>query len=256
MRSYSIFLFIAFSIIFVPITSEAAFVNYTDTNGKVHYVNTDYSRVPEQYLNQVADQLKKIEAEKIKTLPAASMLNPSPDLTSTNIISTATPVTNQNRLTRLTNAVNTLQTNNLFPASANVNSGIINYTDNTGQRHPVTAENLPKVPLEFLPQIDQQIINLEKMAVQIRSNTQLAQKIEPVEVFIKSDCTDCKRLEILLQTYKIKYFTYDVETSNLGIAFYKEMNKAPLPITRIGSKIIYGTNVHAIKQALNSDEKP
>jgi glutaredoxin len=251
-----VLLSIFLSAFLTAIQSDAAFVNYTDSSGKIHYVNTDYAKVPNQYLNQVADQLKKIEADKAKTLPAIPIFNTPTDFTNTNIVSSATQITNQDRLTRLTNAVNTLQSNSLFPASVNINSGIISYIDNTGQRHPVTAESLPTVPLEFLPQIDQQISGLENMVLQSKSNKQLLKKIEPVEVFVKSGCTDCQRLEILLQTHKVEHFTYDIETSNLGIAFYKEMNNAPLPITRVGSKIIHGTNIHAIRQALYSNESP
>lgn len=259
MRIHFVLFFTLFSIIFVTTPSDAAFVNYTDSTGKIHYVNTDYSKVPDQYLNQVADQLKKIEADKIKTLPpipSSKTPTNSPKIDDIDIVSTATPITSQDRLTRLTNAVNTLQSNNVLPVSVNINSGIINYIDKNGQRQIVTAESLPTVSTEFLPQIDQQIIGLEKIALQIKSDQNLKKNIGPVEVFIKSNCPDCKRLEILLQAHKVKHFIYDVERSDLGIAFYKEMDNAPLPITRIGSKIIHGTNVHAIKQALETDASP
>ena len=44
-------------------------VRYVDESGKPHYVNTDYSTVPEQYRHQVETQLKAIEEEKKPTVP-------------------------------------------------------------------------------------------------------------------------------------------------------------------------------------------
>jgi len=52
---------------------EAAFINYTDVNGKIHYVNTEYGKVPDRYLSQVQDQLDKIKATPIPT----AMTDPS-----------------------------------------------------------------------------------------------------------------------------------------------------------------------------------
>ncbi len=59
-----IFLLIAGT--FFTTQADAAFVSYKDTSGKIHYINTEYTKVPDQYLSQVEDQLKKIEADKTK----------------------------------------------------------------------------------------------------------------------------------------------------------------------------------------------
>lgn len=232
--------------------SHAAFVHYRDTAGKIHYINTDYAKVPDQYLSQVQDQLKKIEESKPKPVLAIPMSNVPVNIDPMPLITT-TPITKENRLTRLTNAVDALQTNNLIPASVNINSGIINYVDNAQQNHPVTAETLGSVPEEFLPQIDAQIENLERLATQIAEQKTLWPGTS-VEVFIKSNCVDCTRLKTLLDIHKIKHLTYDVETSNQGMAFYQEMKDKPLPITRIGSKIIQGTDINSIKMAISADD--
>ncbi len=42
----------------------AVFVKYIDRNGKNHYVNIDYNKIPAEYLDQVQDQLQKIEEQK------------------------------------------------------------------------------------------------------------------------------------------------------------------------------------------------
>jgi hypothetical protein len=46
-------------ILCLPSAGWPEMVHYVDENGKVHYVNTDYQRVPPQYSNQVQSQLRK-----------------------------------------------------------------------------------------------------------------------------------------------------------------------------------------------------
>ena len=43
--------------------SQAKMVRYLDENGKAHYVNTDYAKVPEQYLYQFEEETPS-ETEK------------------------------------------------------------------------------------------------------------------------------------------------------------------------------------------------
>jgi len=43
--------------------AEAKIVKYIDEHGRIHYVNTDYSKVPEEYLYQVQGQLEPADSE-------------------------------------------------------------------------------------------------------------------------------------------------------------------------------------------------
>ncbi len=169
---FKLFLLLFLHVSFIN-SSEAAFVNYTDINGKVHYINTDYSKIPDQYLNQVEEQLQKIEAAKTKS-----------------------------------SQINILDPNKQPPSTTN----------------------------------GEELINQDK-------------KTNPlVEVFFKTDCKDCTRLQVLLEANNIKFSLYDVENSNYGIEFYKTQQNGQLPITRIDSKIIYGNDINAVKNALNPQE--
>ncbi len=152
--------------------ADAAFVSYKDTSGKMHYINTDYTKVPDQYLSQVEDQLKKIEADKAKN-----------------------------------NFVN-------FPGQ------------NT---------NIPTPGWIPSDDQDQQPQNTNKI----------------VEVFYKTNCEECMRLRVLLDANNIQYSLYDIENSFPGIEFYKMMQNAALPITRVAGAIIHGNDILAIKNALN-----
>ncbi len=162
---YKLLLLLLLSVSFIT-SGEAAFVNYTDIHGKKHIVNTDYNKVPDQYLSQVEEQLKKIENNKpVSVVPE--------------------------------NAEQTTQPQNLstIPTPQNLNT--------------------------------------------------------PVEVFVKSDCQDCTRLLTLLDVHKIKFSVYDVESSPAAIDFYKTLQNAQLPMTRVGGKIIFGNDINAIRNALN-----
>lgn len=158
------FLFLFFALLIIP--SEAAFVSYTDINGKKHIVNTDYNKVPDRYLSQVEEQLKKIK-------------NSTPE------------------------------------------AGV--------------PENLP-------PANEQQTLETDQKTPGLNT---------PVEVFVKTNCQDCARLLALLDVHKIKFSSYDVENSQVGIDFYKTSGNAELPITRIGPSLIYGNDINAIRNVLN-----
>ncbi len=51
---------------------EAAFVKYIDRSGKEHYVNTDYTKVPAEYQDQVRDQLNDATKNPADSIPNAS----------------------------------------------------------------------------------------------------------------------------------------------------------------------------------------
>ncbi|MCR4336347.1 MAG: glutaredoxin [Candidatus Omnitrophica bacterium] len=61
-----IFLSSLILILLSPTLGFAKLVHYTDKNGQIHYVNTDFSKVPAEYYPQVIKQLKeekpKVEA--------------------------------------------------------------------------------------------------------------------------------------------------------------------------------------------------
>ena len=55
---------IVLSLLFAPV-GQAAIVHYFDEEGKIHYVNTDYFKVPARYRDQVKDQLEpEVKAKK------------------------------------------------------------------------------------------------------------------------------------------------------------------------------------------------
>ena len=60
---------IIFIILLFIVSSYAAadLVHYVDSNGKVHYVNPDYVKIPAQYMPQVKKQLEQIRKDKMKT---------------------------------------------------------------------------------------------------------------------------------------------------------------------------------------------
>ena len=148
---------------------EAAFVKYIDRNGKDHYVNTDYTKVPEEYLYQVRNQINATNQSSSDT------------------------------------------------------------TDNSSDQNAT-------IPL---PEPDD------------GEDTSL----QAVEVFISANCKDCERLETLLQANKIEYMHYDVGSTSMGQEFYKTMGSTPLPITRIGDKIIRGNDINTIKKVLDTSQK-
>lgn len=231
-------------------SGSAAFVHYTDRNGKVHYINTTYEEVPVEYQDQIVDQLKSIKQKKRGKKKTSSAGN--------NIIEA--PADHQAdsadvRLSRLNNVIQKLTSNNLLPAGVNINSGILSYRDNEGQQHPVLPENLKDVPEEYLPQIDAQIAELEKLYNKSRDEKPFIEGT-PVEIYVKSDCPECEKLKESLTADKIDFIVYDVEKNNEGMAFYKTMNNAALPLTRIGSKILYGNDPYSVKVMLNSLTRP
>ncbi len=170
----SCFIFLLLTLVFLVKQSDAAFVSYKDKSGKIHYVNTDYTKVPDEYLKQVEEQLKKIEDTKAKFNPPGNFSAPT------------TP----------------------FPTFSNASN----------QANPA-----------YEPEISAQ-------------------------VYIKRGCDDCMRLRVLLDAHKIKYSMHDIEASTEGMEFYKNMQNAPLPITRIGPKVIFGIDINAIKNAMNPIE--
>lgn len=54
--------------------AHAKIVHYTDADGKVHYVNTDFAKVPDEYYSQVRAQLevpKPVQTQDTKSLNSA-----------------------------------------------------------------------------------------------------------------------------------------------------------------------------------------
>lgn len=236
--------------------SEAATVHYRDESGTVHYVNTDYAKVPERYRGQVEEQLNQIEKQRADSVPVPSDFKP-PSLTKgvgpeslTIDTSPSVQVTNENRLSRLTEALNELQITGYFPPSVNINSGVVGYIDRQGKKVFVTPDTLSSVKPEYLSQVDAQIIGLEKIAKQARAEKPMIAGTA-VEVFTKESCTECVKLLTLLQVHKIPYLNFDVNHTSQGMEFYKSLNnKAELPITRVKSALVPGVDVAGIKKAL------
>jgi hypothetical protein len=264
MKIFFSLLSILFANLLVSNDLHAAFVQYKDDNGKVHYVNTQYSKVPDRYKSQVEEQLKKIQQQNtpILSTPVPVVSNEPSDTGKKNITgvpinifktSPTTPPTSENRLTRLTEVLNELQVTGYFPPSVNVNSGVIGYTDKSGQKVFVTAETLSSVPAEYLSQVDSQIMSLERMAQQARKSKPLIAGTT-VEVFTEDSNKDCIRLLTLLEVHKIPYLNFNVKTTLQGMDFYKTVGEsAQLPITRVNGQLIRGVEIAAIENALNGN---
>jgi len=84
MKISSIFLLVVVFVTCAVKAGEAAFVKYKDKDGKEYYVNTDYTKVPDQYLDQVRDQLQEI---KEKAMPAANITPDTPGKNKQNLLS-------------------------------------------------------------------------------------------------------------------------------------------------------------------------
>lgn len=46
------------------VPASGIMVRYTDESGKIHYADTDYSRIPERYMDQVRPQIEAAERER------------------------------------------------------------------------------------------------------------------------------------------------------------------------------------------------
>ena len=237
--------------------SQAAFVSYRDDSGKLHYVNTDYRKVPDQYKDQIKGQIEQaVETQQTGESPnnplGVTMTFPRPKAPLTNNQSSQNePISHPNRLNRLLIAIDTLHKKNILPSYVNINEGAVFYEDNEGKNHYVTAENFADIPEEYLPQIDTQIKAFENLVRESEKDVPLLAGTASVEVFTKLDCRECVRLQTLLQVHKVAFITYDVEQSTQGKDFYKTMNNATLPLTRVGQTIIAGNNISEIKKALD-----
>ena len=123
--------------------AEANFVRYTDENGKMHYVNTEYNKIPEQYQDQVKGQL---QAQNINS--AASGTNPLNPYADQNVRNpgannTPAPLTAQDRVAIYVKAnckecerlETVLQANQIKYLRYDVNTSI------QGQEFYKTAEN-------------------------------------------------------------------------------------------------------------------
>ncbi|MCB9771881.1 MAG: hypothetical protein H6754_04970 [Candidatus Omnitrophica bacterium] len=237
--------------------SQAAFVSYRDDSGKLHYVNTDYRKVPDQYKDQIKGQIEEpSETQQTGESPnnqfGVTMTFPRAKASSSNNqASQNEPITHEDRFNRLLIAIDTLHKRNILPSYVNINEGAVYYEDNEGKNHYVTAENFADIPEEYLPQIDTQITAFENLARQSEKEMPLISGTTNVEVFTKLNCRECVRLQTLLQVHKISFITYDVEQSTQGKDFYKSMNNAALPLTRVGQTIIAGNNISDIKKALD-----
>lgn len=255
--TFSLFAVLISSLLTVQ-QSEAVTVHYRDENGTVHYVNTDYAKVPERYRGQVEEQLKQAEPQKTDPIPLPSDVKPQRLVQQQAEVTIDTtpsvPITNETRLTRLTDTLNELQITGYFPPSVNINSGVVGYIDRKGQKIFVTPDTLGSVKPEYLPQVDAQIISLEKIAKKARTEKPMIAGTS-VEVFTKESCTECVKLLTLLQVHKIPYLNFDVNHTSQGMEFYKSLNNnAELPITRVKSSVIHGVDVAGIKKALNPPE--
>ena len=66
---YAIFT-ISLLVLTVSAPAKADLVSYIDENGEMHYVNTNFSKVPEQYLDQIKQQKEPSETEQKQPSPS------------------------------------------------------------------------------------------------------------------------------------------------------------------------------------------
>lgn len=228
--------------------ASAAIVKYTDENGKAHYVNTQYTKVPERYMGQVKDQLEK----------AAVSANPAPVNNLPNILPPA-PETLQPKLTtaeRQERLKAIIDKTNAAKSTGNLNpliNPVVQIIDRTEKPVTVTPENLNTVPKELLGHIDAQIVAIENLQKQWQSADSQPSAVS-VEVYLKADCAACEQLQAFLQSQQIQYKRYDVLYTPRGKTFYEQQRHLELPIIRIGDKIISGVNIEDVQRALSAND--
>ena len=71
---------------------HAKMVYYFDEAGKIHYVNTDYSKVPDRYGPQVRRQLEKIKAPAAEPIEENPKDEPAAEISENATIPTAQPL--------------------------------------------------------------------------------------------------------------------------------------------------------------------
>ncbi len=84
--------------------------------------------------------------------------------------------------------------------------------------------------------------NFDHVAAQANSKT--------VEVFVTSWCGYCKKLERFFNDRDIPYTSYDIETNARAAEAYQSMGGTGVPVTRIGSDIVYGYDPDRILELL------
>lgn len=157
--------------------AHAIMVKYVDEFGKIHYVDTDYTNVPEKYYYQVKDQIEKAKKDDASTSPA-------------------------------------------------------------------DEKSIVKTSLEKKSETEQQPPFILSPAVTQKEQT------KQVELFVKTDCSQCFLLESVLRQRKIIYQKYDIE-SDLGRDKYRALGVHEVPVTKVGSEIIVGFDLNGIYTALN-----
>ena len=83
MRPIEFFL-LMLSIFTIVVAAEAKMVSYVDKNGEMHYVNTDFSKIPEEYRHQVEETTTEdntTNKEILKEPSAPPAANPTPENT-------------------------------------------------------------------------------------------------------------------------------------------------------------------------------
>lgn len=71
-----------------------------------------------------------------------------------------------------------------------------------------------------------------------------------VELFVTSWCGYCKKMERFLNDRDIPFTKYDIETNERAAEAYHSMGGTGVPVTRIGSDIVYGYDPDRILELL------
>ncbi|MDP2654132.1 MAG: glutaredoxin domain-containing protein [Candidatus Omnitrophota bacterium] len=157
-------------ILLLALAAEAKIVHYFDDDGKIHYVNTDFSKVPDRYLPQVRPQLADEQPDKVLDAPSNNAVLP------------------------------------------------------------------PEEPA-------------------VKTKTPGSRGGGEVEFFFDIRCPDCKKVEDLLQSLKIRYARFNVSRHPYGINFYRQ-ESGDLPIIRAQGKVIHGADMDGIKKFLIGEDEP
>jgi glutaredoxin len=147
----------------------------------------------------------------------------------------------------------------LIPVS--VQAKIVSYVDENGQMRFVNTD-FAKVPEKYREQVEPKTPDASAAEVENQnerpsagpesdvpltdSEQPLAKPADPVEVLTKSDCLDCRELQMLLAAHDIEYTTLDIEKSERAKTLYEYAGGGKLPITQIGKRTIYGVDVRTI----------
>lgn len=121
-------------------------------------------------------------------------------------------------------------------------SEVYRYTDNNGKSYYVS--NKEDIPKQFRQSIhsSKDMPNIGKVPgfAGAASDPQHVSSRRRVKILVASWCSYCTALEEFLQSKRIPYKKYDIESDPIGKSLYRKHAGQGVPITIIGTTVIRG----------------